>query len=253
MKEMELLGVRITPGTKDQYHHTISEIINRGVKGFVLSANVYSINLASNTPWLSRFYRTADIVWVDGGGIVVGFRILGDRIPPRLTMADWGWEAASYCAEKGHTLFLLGSPDGVAQIAAKKLTSHAPDLQIVGMHHGFFSKNGIENEAVIRKINEVCPDILMVGMGMPLEQRWILDNYRKITAKVFWEVGAGLQYWAGLIPRCPMWMQPVHMEWLYRLILEPRRMAKRYLFGNTVFMLRILSERLNMRNSTHRS
>jgi len=244
MKEMALLGVRITPGTIDEYHRRMSDIIDQGHKGFVLSANVYSVNLVRKTPWLAKFYQAADIVWVDGGGVVLGFGILGYKIPPRLTMADWGWSVARYCADRGHSLFLLGGPVGVADLAAQMLIRHAPGLKIVGTHHGFFKKEGIENQAVVKYINNSCPDILMVGMGMPLEQRWILDNYRKIDARIFWEVGAGLQYWAGLVPRCPIWMRSIHLEWLYRLALEPRRMSKRYLLGNATFMSRILIERL---------
>jgi N-acetylglucosaminyldiphosphoundecaprenol N-acetyl-beta-D-mannosaminyltransferase len=83
----------------------------------------------------------------------------------------------------------------------------------------------------------------MVGMGMPLEQRWILDNYLKIKAKVFWEVGAAFEYWAGRVRRCPQWMGQWGLEWLFRLLLEPRRMAKRYLWGNPVFIFNILRER----------
>ena len=89
----------------------------------------------------------------------------------------------------------------------------------------------------------------MVGMGMPLEQRWIVDNHARIKARVFWTVGAGFQYWAGAIPRAPRWMADSGLEWLFRLFLEPRRMAKRYLWGNTVFLFKVLQERQRLARS----
>jgi N-acetylglucosaminyldiphosphoundecaprenol N-acetyl-beta-D-mannosaminyltransferase len=137
----------------------------------------------------------------------------------------------------------LGNPQGVAAQAAEKLKAAAPGVRILGTHHGFFQKTGPENDAVIAEINRVRPDVLMVGLGMPLEQRWILDNYPQVDARVFWTVGAAFQYWAGVIPRCPRWMAEHGLEWLFRLLLEPRRMAKRYLWGNAVFLIKVLQER----------
>jgi N-acetylglucosaminyldiphosphoundecaprenol N-acetyl-beta-D-mannosaminyltransferase len=235
--------MKITPGTMDETNQEISRLIARRHPGLVLSANVYSINLVSQLPWLRELYERADIIYVDGAGVVLGAKLLGVRIPPRITMADWGWVAASHCAAQGHSLFLLGNPPGVAAQAAEKLEAHAPGLKIVGTHHGFFDKYGPANGAMIEEINRAAPDILMVGLGMPLEQRWILDNCARIQAGIFWEVGAAFSYWAGLAPRCPRWMADHSLEWLFRFLCEPRRMAKRYLWGNLVFMYRILKER----------
>jgi N-acetylglucosaminyldiphosphoundecaprenol N-acetyl-beta-D-mannosaminyltransferase len=244
MEHIDFLGIKITPGTKEEFCLELSRLVNQERKSFIIDANVHGLNLAWQLPWFADFYRRADLVYVDGAGVVLGARLLGLKLPPRLTMADLGWQAAAHCDLKGHSVYLLGSPRGVAELAAARLQIASPGLQIAGVNHGFFHKEGQENDAVIAAINRVQPDILMVGMGMPLEQRWILDNYNRLDARVFWTVGAGLQYWAGVIPRCPRWMRQCHLEWLYRLYLEPRRMAKRYLWGNTVFLFRVLRERL---------
>ncbi|MBI4643521.1 MAG: WecB/TagA/CpsF family glycosyltransferase [Deltaproteobacteria bacterium] len=249
MESTELLGIKITPGTMEEFCRELTRLIARERQSFIISANVYGINLAWQLPWLAAFYHRADLVYVDGAGVALGARLLGYRLPPRLTMADLAWPAAAYMARQGHSLYLLGNPPGVAAQAAERLRLASPGLKILGTHHGFFQKEGPENEAVIAEINHLRPDVLMVGLGMPLEQRWILDNYARVEARVFWNVGAGFQYWAGAIPRCPRWMADSGLEWLFRLLLEPRRLAKRYLWGNTVFFFKVLQARRRLARS----
>jgi len=238
-----LLGVKITPGTIDELNREISRLLARDRPGIILSANVHSINYCRRLPWLAAFYNQADIVYVDGAGIVLGARLLGYRFPPRTTMDDWGWSAARCLARQGISLYLLGNPPGVAAQAAARLKEHAPGLRVLGSHHGFFQKSGPENEAVVEEINRLKPDLLMVGLGMPLEQQWIMENHSRIRARVFWEVGSAFQLWADVIPHCPRWVGNLGLNWLFRLVLEPRRLAKRYLWGNTIFLAEILKAR----------
>uniref|UniRef100_A0A7V6A532 WecB/TagA/CpsF family glycosyltransferase n=1 Tax=Desulfobacca acetoxidans TaxID=60893 RepID=A0A7V6A532_9BACT len=238
-----LLGVKITPGTIPQLNREISRLVARSRPGIILSANVHGLNFCRRLPWLAAFYNQADIVYVDGAGIVLGARLLGYKFPPRTTMDDWGWSAARHLARRGHSLYLLGNPPGVAAKAAFKLREHAPGLQVLGSHHGFFRKSGPEHDTVIDEINRLEPDILMVGLGMPLEQQWIMENHTRVRARVFWEVGSAFQLWAGAIPQCPRWLGNLGLNWLFRLLLEPRRLANRYLWGNTVFLAEILKAR----------
>jgi N-acetylglucosaminyldiphosphoundecaprenol N-acetyl-beta-D-mannosaminyltransferase len=238
-----LLGVKITPGTIAELNREVSRLLARDRPGIILSANAHSLNFCSHLTWLAAFYNQADIVYVDGAGIVLGARLLGYRFPPRTTMDDWGWSAARHLARQGHSLYLLGNPPGVAAQAAARLREHAPGLRVLGSHHGFFQKSGPENEAVVAEINRLEPDILMVGLGMPLEQQWIMENHGRLRARVFWEVGSAFQLWADVIPHCPRWVGSLGLNWLFRLLLEPRRLAKRYLWGNTAFLVEILKAR----------
>ncbi len=238
-----LLGVKITPGTIGELNREVSRLLARERPGLILSANVHSLNLCRQLPWLAAFYNQADLVYVDGAGIVFGAWLVGYNFPKRTTMDDWGWAAARHLAQRGNTLYLLGNPPGVAAQAAAKLKEHAPDLQVVGSHHGFFEKTGPENEAVLAEINALAPDILMVGLGMPLEQQWIMENHPRLRVRVFWEVGSAFQLWADAIPHCPRWVGNLGLNWLFRLLLEPRRLAKRYLWGNAAFLLEILKAR----------
>jgi N-acetylglucosaminyldiphosphoundecaprenol N-acetyl-beta-D-mannosaminyltransferase len=243
MNSIKFLGIKLTPATVEEFCQETSRLIALDRKCFIISANVHAINLAWQLPWLTAFYQRVDMVYVDSAGVILGAKFLGYPPPPRLTMADLGWPAAAYFARQGHTLFLLGNPPGVAEQAAERLKLAAPGLKVMGTHHGFFKMTGPENDAVIADINRLRPDILVVGLGMPLEQRWILDNHARVDARVFWNGGAAFQYWAGVIPRCPRWMAEHGLEWLFRLLLEPRRMGKRYLWGNAVFLAKVWQER----------
>jgi len=244
MEHIQILGTRVTSATMEEIHRELTRIITNGGPGFILSANIHGLNLASRMKWLGDFYNRADLVEVDGAGVVLGARILGYKIHKRLTWADWGWHMAQYFAEEGHRLYLIGGVEGVAEEAAEKLIAHAPKLKICGTHHGFFMKNGIENENVINLINKATPDILWVGMGMPLQEKWILENHKKINAKVFMPCGAAFSYLAGRESRCPKWVGEFGLEWLYRLAQEPRRMARRYIIGNFLFISKLILIRI---------
>lgn len=247
MKHIKILGVKVTSAKAEELHQEISRLIRSEGQGFVLSGNIHSLNLARKNPWLADFFNQADLVRVDGSGIVLGAKLLGYRINQRLTWADWGWMLGAYLASQGHSLFLLGGPEGAAFEAARKLEERSSGLKVVGTHHGFFSKKGPENQAVIAQINRAKPDILVVGLGMPLQERWLLDNYRSIKTKVFITSGAAFQYLAGWTKRCPQWMASNGLEWLYRLMQEPVSKAKRYLWGNPVFIFHVLMEKYGLR------
>lgn len=243
MEEFRILGVKTTPATIDELHRALTELVEEGGPGFCLSANIHGLNLARKTPWLREFYNRAQLVRVDGAGVVLGAKLLGREIPPRLTWADWGWLLAEYLAGAGHTVFFLGGARGAAEEAGQRLKAHAPGLRLVGVRHGFFRKTGPENEAVIEAINRAEPDVLVIGMGMPLQERWLLDNHRRLKVKVYLTGGNAFHYLAGWTKRCPEWMGRMGLEWLYRLLQEPRRMFKRYIWGNTVFILAVLRQK----------
>ena len=244
LKKIDILGISVTPARMHELHDGISQIIDTGHKGYILSGNIFSVNLASKIPWLKDFLNRADMVRVDGAGIVLGARILGYKIPERITWADWGWPLAEFIAKKKYSLFLLGGPHGSAERTAELFRQKNPDINIVGTHHGYFEKQGEENKAIIEQINRAAPDILVIGLGMPLQEQWILENTEQIEAKVILTCGAAFEYLSGIKKRCPYWMRNAGLEWLYRLIQEPIRMFDRYVYGNSLFMLRIMRKRL---------
>lgn len=146
------------------------------------------------------------------------------------------------------TFYFLGGRPGVAQKASQRLKEHSPDLRIVGIHHGFFDKTpgSSENDKVVHMINRVKPNILIIGFGMPMQERWLMENWDQIEANVVITAGAILDYVSGTLRRGPKWMTDHGFEWLARMIIEPRRLWKRYIIGNPLFVWRVLKQRMGL-------
>lgn len=245
----EILGVGVDAVTREDLDRFLVATIRRREKAVVLHVNAHALNLATELDWLRRYLNAADLVFCDGAGVLHAARLLGCRIPERITYADWMWRLAELSAGHGFRLFLLGGRPGVASRAAACLTSRVPELEIAGTRHGYFEKaNGSpQNEDVIRQINEAGPDILIVGFGMPLQERWLRDNRHRVEAGVALTAGAAFDYVSGAVRRAPDWMTGHSLEWLGRLMIEPRRLWRRYLLGNPLFAWRVVKQRLGGR------
>lgn len=249
---VDIFGVRVHALTVAELHQAFSEVIDHNRRSLVLNVNVHCLNLAYDRPWLVDFLNRADLVYCDGEGVVLGAKLLNQQLPGRITLADWLWELAAYSQARGYSLFFLGAREGVAQQAAERLRERFPDLKIAGTHHGYFDKSphGTENRQIIDLINERKPDILIVGFGMPLQEEWLLENWPKLDAHIVIAGGAIFDFISGELKRAPMWMNDNGLEWLGRLIIEPRRLWQRYLVGNPKFLARVLKERVSGRRST---
>ena len=243
---MNVLGVGVDPVTVEELHAGIKRLVASGERGTVLNVNANCLNLLYGSPALRAYFNDADIVFCDGSGVMLAARLLGRRIPERITYADWAWRLAAFAEAEGHSLFLLGAEPGVAEKAARKLLERHPGLDISGVEHGYFdpTPGSRENEAVLREIKAVRPDILIVGLGMPLQERWLMENRHRIDAGVALTGGAVFDYVSGGLRRGPRLLTDNGFEWLARLLVEPRRLWRRYLIGNPIFLLRVLGQRL---------
>lgn len=245
--EIHLLGVRFHKLTSDQLLDHIIKSGSGDGKTIIANVNVRAMNLAYETPWFRAFLNKADWVFCDGFGVALGARLAGLSIHAkhRSTCPDWIESLALRCAQHDLSIFLLAGKPGVAEAAAIKLRRVAPGLNI-SVHHGYFKKSGRENSYVIQHINRFKPDILYVGFGMPLQERWIKDNMEKVKAKVFLPLGACLDFYTNQINRSPRWATDHGLEWLGRFVIEPRRLWRRYLIGNPLFLYRVLKQRLGL-------
>jgi N-acetylglucosaminyldiphosphoundecaprenol N-acetyl-beta-D-mannosaminyltransferase len=245
---VNLLGLRVGILSVDSLVDFITRTIHTGGKARVVYVNISAVNLAQDLAWFRDFINKSDIAYCDGFGVKWGARLLGLRIPYRYTPPDWIKTLAEECTRQHFSLYLLGSHPGVAEKVGVILKQQSTNLTIAGTHHGFFEKapNSIENEAVLQAINTTKPDILLVGFGMPLQERWLMENWDRLEIKVALPVGALFDYLAGEIPRAPHWMTDHGLEWLGRLIVEPRRLWRRYLLGNPRFLWLVLKERLRL-------
>lgn len=247
LEEFEILGVRLHKLSVEQLLALVAGRAALDAKTVIAHVNVHGLNIACELPWYRQFLNQADVVFCDGFGVLLGARMLGHGVcaEHRMTCPDWIEGLAHTCARHGLSLFLLGGRPGVADAAAMKLLAAAPGLRVAS-HHGHFDKTGPGNDAVVARINEFRPHVLYVGMGMPLQERWIAANKSRIDAHVFLPLGACLDFYAGYVPRAPRRLTDHGLEWLGRLIIEPRRLWRRYLVGNPKFLWRVIRQRLGL-------
>lgn len=240
---VRVAGVRVDALDLKRLHAYIHHAILRGWTVPVLNANVQAVVLANKDPEFARILEEAPVVFCDGSGVRLGAKLLGRELPPRITYADWVHELVPFLRDEGHTFYLLGSRPGVAEEAARKLEERYPGIRIVGTGHGYFRKEGAENDEAIAKVNAARPDVLLMGFGMPLQEKWVDANIHRLDARVILSGGACIDYVAETVRRGPKILVDHHMEWLARLIVEPRRLWKRYILGNPHFLLLVLREK----------
>lgn len=248
MKEIYVLGNKITQITAKELNEEIGQLIRAGKKELIFNTNIHGINLANNQLWLKELRNSSYIVFCDGKGVILGGRMLGKRMPEKIPVTEWIWDICSYAAENKFSLFFLGTTKENIEKATEKLTRRYPNLLIKGVHHGFFEKEGPENEYIVDLINIAKPDILIVAMGMSLQEKWLKDNWKKLDAKVFLVGGACFDYVSGNLKRGPKILTHNGLEWFCRLIIEPRRLWRRYLIGSVIFFIQILKEAIFKRH-----
>ena len=241
-----MLGVGVDPLTVEELQAEIGHLVRGSRRALVLNVNAHCLNLCYEDAALRAFFNGAEVVFCDGAGVMLAARVLGGRVPERITYADWAWHLAAFAAAEGFSLYFLGGRPGVARAAAQKLNERHPDLEIDGVRHGYFdhAAGSPENEAVVEEINAAAPDILLVGLGMPLQERWLMENGGRIDAGAILTGGAVFDYVSGRLNRGPRLLTTSGFEWLARLIAEPRRLWRRYLLGNPLFLFRVLRQRL---------
>jgi N-acetylglucosaminyldiphosphoundecaprenol N-acetyl-beta-D-mannosaminyltransferase len=200
-------------------------------------ANVHCINVARHDASYRDIVRGADLVYCDGTGVQLGALLAGQQAPERMTGADWIDDLCQLAVREGLSLFLLGGAAGSADDAARALRHRYPGLQIAGVAPGY----DVTREAIDR-VNRVQPDILLVGMGTPRQEKWIHAHRAELHPPVVWAVGALFDFVSGRIPRGPRLLTEHGFEWLCRLVAEPRKLWRRYLIGNPLFLWAVIRE-----------
>lgn len=202
-------------------------------------ANAHTCNLFHDDPRYRAALLRADLIYADGNGPRLAAWLAGASLPERMTAADWIVDLCRRAAERGDRLFLLGTKPEMLAAAVARLQKLAPELQLVGSHHGFL--RDAQASEVLEAIRRAQPDILLVGMGSPRQEIWMAEHAERAGVPVVWSVGAALDYASGLQRRPPRWLRRLGLEWLGRLLIEPRRLAGRYLIGLPRFVIRALA------------
>lgn len=206
----------------------------------VNNVNIYAMNLAEKNVDFRNALNDSEIVFCDGVGVKIGAHFLGTRIGERITPPDWIDILLESLHQKKRTIFFLGDTKEVINSFSKKIAMKYPNLDHCGYHHGYFQHFSDESESIIEKINTYEPDILILAMGMPLQEIWSYKNRDRLKAKVILSTGSLFRYYSGAAKRAPRWLTDNGFEWLTRMVLNPPSNSfERYFIGNVHFLRRI--------------
>lgn len=200
--------------------------------------NAHSLNVSVDDPGLRHALLDADILFADGAGMLLASLMQGRRLRYNVNGTDLFPHLADRAATAGVSIALLGGAPGVADRAVQSLHRTNPDLHVAYSHDGYF--DGSADAAIVDAINASGATILLVAMGVPLQEQWIREHDAQLETPVVIGVGALFDFVSGGVPRAPSLLRRLKCEWLYRLAIEPRRLFRRYILGNPVFVMRAL-------------
>ena len=206
----------------------------------VFASNGHAIALAATNAQFRRYFESANLIHADGQPVVLASKLLTRHpIPERSATTDFIHDAASAAAESGLRFFLLGGADRVNARCAKALQGSNPRLQIAGRRHGYFKPE--DEDALCDAINASETDVLWVGLGVPLEYEFCIRNRHRLNVGWIVTCGGCFNFVTGDYSRAPDWMQACGLEWLYRLLREPRRLFWRYAVTNPLAIFALLT------------
>src|SRR5438105_11639172 len=228
-KQIEILGAFVDRVTLDEAVQRTYEFLTSGLSHQIVTVNVDFVRLAQENREFMEIINRSDLAIADGMPLVWASGWVGDRLPERVTGVELVERCCAVAAEEGYRVFLLGGEDGVAQAAAQVLTGRHPGLQIAGAYSppiGPFSDE--EERKMVNMIKQARPHLLFVAFGAPKQDTWIAKHRDELAVPVAIGVGGVFNFLTGRLKRAPMWMQQHGLEWLYRVVQEPRRLWRRY-------------------------
>lgn len=218
----EILGVRFDDLSPEEMVHTAVSLIEAGGFHYAVTPNPEFLLTAQKNEAFRTALNQADLSMPDGVGVVYASRILGRPLAGRVPGIDFADSLMAWMTQTGKRLFLLGSKPGVAEMAAAALRERHPGLAICGTHDGYFK----EDAPVIAAIRESGADAALVCLGAPKQELWMAQNGPATGVKFMVGLGGALDVFAGVVERAPESWQKVGMEWLYRLVKDPKRIKR---------------------------
>jgi N-acetylglucosaminyldiphosphoundecaprenol N-acetyl-beta-D-mannosaminyltransferase len=232
IRRVELLGAAVDIVDAEGVLGAIAEAAGSGRKLVVANHNLHSLYLRQKDREMAAFYERADLIEIDSMPLVLWGQLMGlqTHAENRCTYLDWRDAFWTKASSEGWRVFCLGGAPGVAEEAVRRLSAAWPGAVVEG-HHGYFdhASGSAENAAVIDQINAFRPDVVLVGMGMPLQELWISRNYGALARGALLPVGAAIDYEAGVQAAAPRILGQLCLEWLFRLAADPQRLGRRYL------------------------
>jgi exopolysaccharide biosynthesis WecB/TagA/CpsF family protein len=251
---LALAGVHVPRyGWDESLSTVVSTARERPARVYWVYANC--VNIAHTDPAYRAALDAAEFVLNDGAGIEFAGRMLGTPMLANLCGTDWIpallTKLAAAADPECRRVYLLGARPQVVAAARSEFKKRWPQLTVVGISDGY-SRDAAD---VLAEIRATRPHILLVAMGVPRQELWIHDHWNELTTaglRLAVAGGAILDFLTGAVPRAPLWIRRLRLEWLFRLIREPRRLWRRYLLGNVTFLLHVIREIRSRRRRAHR-
>lgn len=216
-------------------------------KLLINTINAHSFNTAQKDELFAEALTKGDVLIPDGASIVKACKWLGAKSQPTERVAGWDLFVFEMNKHKDGKVMFMGSSEKVLSLIKKRAARDYPNMEVVTYSPPYkpeFSEE--DNRAIIDAINEANPDLLWIGMTAPKQEKWTYSHWNELNINCHvGTIGAVFDFYAGTVKRAPLWWQRHGLEWLYRLLKEPRRMWRRYLIGNTLFLWNIAKERLS--------
>lgn len=204
--------------------------------------NVNSVNLAWNDEVFKHALNQGDLLLADGSGVRIAAKQSGIALKDNLNGTDLLPHLCLEACKEQLSIYLLGAEPGVAEQMKENLKKCYPKLKIAGTHHGYFSED--KSSDVIKQVNQSQCNLLLVAMGSPNQEQWLLKHRDQLHCRSALAVGGQFDFYAGKVSRAPQWMRELGLEWIWRLVQQPQDKWRRYILGNPLFLLRLLISRL---------
>jgi N-acetylglucosaminyldiphosphoundecaprenol N-acetyl-beta-D-mannosaminyltransferase len=250
---VEVFGLTLDPLSLEAAAQQVLDWIRQDqpISRFVVTPNVNHVVLFQNNSEFQRAYGEASLVLADGRYIVWASRLLGRSLPESVNGSDLVpaiFERAKTCGEL--SVFLLGAMPGVGEEAANQIRHCWPWVKVVGTYSPEFGfENSVaQQEKMIAAINKARPELVVVGLSPPKQEIWIANSIRSLQCQVAICAGATIDFLAGSKPRAPIWMQKFGLEWIFRIVTEPRRLLPRYLADGLQFLRLMVREAISSRS-----
>lgn len=223
-KKVAILDVNVDSVKMTEAIDIVENLMAAQEPSFIATANAEMIMMADQDEELKSILNHADLVVPDGAGTVWAARHLGVAMPERVAGYDLTQHLLARAPQTNRRVFFFGSAPGVADKAKIKAEAEYPGIQIVGVRDGYFKKE--QEQEIIDQIKNAHPDLLLAALGVPKQEKWLYEHLQELNVPVSIGVGGTLDVMAGVMKRAPLWMQKAKLEWLFRGLLQPKRMGR---------------------------
>lgn len=244
-KRIEILGVKIDSLTVSETIDLVEQYVITNTPLHLMGVNADKINEASANPKMLEIINKCGVINADGASVVMASKYLGNPLPERVAGIDLMQDLVELASKKNYSVYLLGAKEEIVKKTGEVLTQKYDNLNIVGYRNGYFKDE--EWSSISKELNKLNPDFVFVGITSPKKEYLIEYLQNKGLKSVLMGVGGSFDVISGNIPRAPKWMQKCNLEWLFRVMNEPKRLFKRYFIGNRKFIKAIRQEKKELK------